>query len=156
LKRPAAPPKRISAKAEAMLTNTRTVLVEFGHCDPSGIVYNPNYFIWFDSSVHALLGRGGLSLKAMIAEFGIDGIPVVEYRSKFLSASRWGDELRIESRIAKLHRCAFDIEHRVVNADVVAVECAETRVLTGLDAQGRPRGRKLPDKVVALLSGSLA
>ena len=28
-----------------MLTNKRTVLVEFGHCDPSGIVYNPNYFI---------------------------------------------------------------------------------------------------------------
>ena len=136
-----------------MLTNTRTVLVEFGHCDPSGIVYNPNYFIWFDSSVHALLARGGLSFKAMVAELGVDGIPVVEYRTKFLSASRWGDELRIESSIVKLHRCAFDIEHRVVNAGVVAVECAETRVLTALDAQGRPRARDLPEKIVALLSG---
>jgi 4-hydroxybenzoyl-CoA thioesterase len=136
-----------------MLTNIRTVLVEFGQCDPSGIVYNPNYFVWFDSSVHALLARGGLPLKAMIAEFGIDGIPVVQYRTRFLNASRWGDELRIESSVVELHRCAFDIEHRVLNAGVVAVECAETRVCTSLDAQGRARARELPDKVVALLSG---
>jgi 4-hydroxybenzoyl-CoA thioesterase len=136
-----------------MLTNTRTVLVEFGHCDPSGIVYNPNYFAWFDSSVHALLTRGGLSFKAMVAEFGVDGIPVVEYRTKVLSASRWGDELLIESSIVKLHRCAFDIEHRVVNAGVVAVECAETRVLTSLDAQGRARARELPEQLARLFSG---
>ena len=66
-----------------MLMNKRTVLVEFGHCDPSGIVYNPNYFIWFDMSVHALLARGGLSLKEMIAEFDIDGIPVVNTSPSF-------------------------------------------------------------------------
>jgi 4-hydroxybenzoyl-CoA thioesterase len=136
-----------------MLANTRTVLVEFGDCDPSGIVYNPNYFVWFDSSVHALLTHGGLPFKEMVAELGIDGIPVVEYRTKFSSPSRWGDELRIESRIVKLHRCAFDIAHRVVNAGVVAVECAETRVLTAVDAQGRAKARELPDRLVALLSG---
>jgi 4-hydroxybenzoyl-CoA thioesterase len=136
-----------------MLANTRTMLVEFGHCDPSGIVYNPNYFVWFDSSVHALLTHGGLSFKAMVAEFGIDGIPVVEYRTKFSSPSRWGDDLRIETRIVKLHRCAFDIEHRVVNAGAVAVECAETRVMTALDAQGRAKARELPEKLVALLTG---
>ncbi len=136
-----------------MLTNSRTVLVEFGHCDPSGIVYNPNYFVWFDSSVHGLLAKGGLSLKQMIAEFGIDGIPVVEYRTKFLSPSRWGDELVIETRVVALRRSAFDIEHRVVNAGVVAAECAETRVCTAFDpAAGRARARELPEKLVAALS----
>jgi 4-hydroxybenzoyl-CoA thioesterase len=141
-------------QGNTMLTNSRTVVVEFGHCDPSGIVYNPNYFIWFDFSVHALLTRGGLSLKAMIADFGIDGIPVAEYRTKFLAPSRWGDELLIESSIAHLHRCAFDIEHRVINAGVLAVECAETRVCTALDAQQRRvRARELPEKLVVLLSG---
>ena len=137
-----------------MLTNSRTVLVEFGHCDPSGIVYNPNYFVWFDSSVHALLARGGLSLKQLIAESGIDGIPVVEYRTKFLAPSRWGDELVIESHVAALHRRAFDIEHRVVNAGVLAVQCAETRVCTALDAAtGRARARELPARLAAALAG---
>ncbi len=138
-----------------MLENSRTVRVEFGHCDPSGIVYNPNYFAWFDVSVHALLARGGISLKAMMAELGIDGIPVAEYRTRFLAPSRWGDELVIESRVVKLHRCAFDVEHRVINAGVLAVECAETRVCTALDAQqGRVRARELPPRLAAALSGA--
>lgn len=138
------------ASRNTMLRNNRRVVVEFGHCDPSGIVYNPNYFMWFDFSVHALLARGGLSLKALIADFGIDGIPVAEYRTKFLAPSRWGDELLIESSIVNLQRCAFDIEHRVINAGVLAVECAETRVCTALDAQQRRvRARELPEKLVA-------
>lgn len=137
-----------------MLTNKRIVPVEFGHCDPSGIVYNPNYFIWFDFSVHALLALGGLGLKTMIAEFGIDGIPVVEYKTKFLAPVRWGDELLIETSIANLHRCAFDIQHRVFNAGVLAVECTETRVCTATDLQqGRVRARALPEKLVELFSG---
>lgn len=137
-----------------MLTNKRTVLVEFGHCDPSGIVYNPNYFIWFDFSVHALLARGGLSLKKMITEFGIDGIPVVEYKTKFLAPARWGDELLIETGVLNLQRCAFDIQHRVFNAGVLAAECMETRVCTALDPQqGRVKARELPPQLVELFSG---
>jgi 4-hydroxybenzoyl-CoA thioesterase len=137
-----------------MLTNKRTVLVEFGHCDPSGIVYNPNYFIWFDMSVHALLARGGLSLKEMIAEFGIDGIPVVEYKSKFLAPARWGDELLFDTRVVNLHRCAFDIQHRVFNVGVLAAECLETRACTAVDPlEGRIKVRALPEKLVEVFSG---
>jgi 4-hydroxybenzoyl-CoA thioesterase len=138
-----------------MLTNKRTVPVEFGHCDPSGIVYNPNYFIWFDFSVHALLARGGLTLKEMIAEFGIDGIPVVEYKSTFLAPARWGDELLIETSVINIHRCAFDIQHRVFIAGIRAAECVETRVCTAFDQrQGRVKARALPEKLVELFSGS--
>lgn len=132
-----------------MLANTRIVPVEFGDCDPSGIVYNPNYFVWFDLSVHALLARGGLSLKGLITEFGIDGIPVVEYKTRFLAPARWGDELTFETNVTGLHRTAFDIAHRVVNAGVLAAECSETRVCTALDArEGRVRARPLPDRLV--------
>jgi len=136
-----------------MLTNKRTVLVEFGHCDPSGLVYNPNYFIWFDVSVHALLAHGGLGLKTMIAEYGVDGIPVVENKTRFLAPARWGDELLIETSVANLRRCAFDIQHRVFNAGVMSVECTETRVCTAVDPQqGRIRARALPEKLVELFT----
>ncbi len=138
-----------------MLTNKRTISVEFGECDPSGIVYNPNYFIWFDLSVHALLASGGMSLKGLMTEFGIDGIPVVEYKSKFLSPARWGDELTIETSVTALHRCAFDIQHRILNGGVLTVECAETRVCTALDKQqGRVRAFPLPEKLVAAFSAA--
>ena len=137
-----------------MLTNKRTIFVEFGDCDPSGIVYNPNYFIWFDLSVHALLASAGLSLKTLIAEFDIDGIPVVDYRCKFLGPARWSDELLIESSVTALHRCAFDIHHRILNRGAMVVDCAETRVCTAIDPlQGRAKAFPLPDKLVAALSG---
>ena len=137
-----------------MLMNKRTLSVEFGHCDPSGIVYNPNYFIWFDMSVHALLARGGLSLKEMIAEFGIDGIPVVEYKCKFLAPARWADELLLETSVVTLHRCAFDIQHHVFNDGVLAAECLETRVCTAVDPlEGRVKARTLPEKLVEIFTG---
>ncbi len=136
-----------------MLTNTRIVPVEFGHCDPSGIVYNPNYFIWFDLSVHALLAAGGLSLKELIDDCGIDGIPVVDYRCKFLSPARWGDELIIESGVIALHRCAFDIQHKISNNGALAVECSETRVCTAIDGeQKRPKAFPLPERLVKAFS----
>lgn len=136
-----------------MLTNKRTITVEFGQCDPSGIVYNPNYFIWLDLSVHALLAAGGLSLKGLIAECGIDGIPVVDYKCKFLAPARWGDELTIETSVVALHRCAIDMQHRVFNGGVLAVDCAETRVCTTMDAvAGRAKAFPLPEKLIKAFS----
>lgn len=137
-----------------MLSNTVSVHVEFGHCDPSGIVFNPNYFIWFDFSVHALLARAGTSLKALIGEYGIDGIPLVDNRARFMAPSRWGDDLVIETRVVALRRCAFELAHTVRNGDALAVECAETRVWTALDpAEGRVRAAPLPPGLIAMLSG---
>jgi 4-hydroxybenzoyl-CoA thioesterase len=139
-----------------MLTNKRIFSVEFGHCDPTGIVYNPNYFIWFDSAIHALLASGRISIKVLLSEYDFDGIPVVEYKTRFLAPSRWGDELVIESRVTDLQRCAFTVQHHISNNDVLSVDCTETRVCTGIDRQqgGRTRARPLPDKLVAALSGS--
>ena len=136
-----------------MLANTRIMPVEFGHCDPSGIVYNPNYFIWFDQSVHALLAAAGLSLKGLIADCGIDGIPVVDYKCKFVAPARWGDELTIETSVIALHRCAFDISHKITNAGTLAVECSETRVCTARDAkEGRVKAFQLPAVLVKAFS----
>lgn len=137
-----------------MLSNTRKLVVEFGHCDPSGIVYNPNYFIWFDQSVHALLAAGGLSLKGLINDCSIDGIPVVDYKCKFQSPARWGDELTIETSVTALHRCAFDIRHRITSNGVAVVECDETRVCTAVDKTlGRMKACPLPDRLAQAFSG---
>ena len=38
-----------------MFSNTRTVEIEFGDCDPAGIVYFPNYFRFFDDSTAHLI-----------------------------------------------------------------------------------------------------
>ena len=139
-----------------MLTCKRTLSVEFGHCDPSGIVYNPNYFIWFDTAIHALLSGRQVGLRKLMSEYSLDGIPVANYKVRFLLPSRWGDELVIDSSVIGIERCAFSVRHRVLNRDALAVECTETRVCTALDPQHGERvgARPIPEKLLAALSAS--
>ena len=39
-----------------MLTSRHQVTIEWGDCDPAGIVYFPNYFRYFDGSTNAHRG----------------------------------------------------------------------------------------------------
>ncbi len=136
-----------------MRKNERSILVEWGDCDPSGVVFNPRYFAWFDASMHALLTAARSGYDVLVARYGIDGIPLVENRAKFMAPVRYGDSIRLEAAVTKLHRCAFDLHHRVWKGDVLAAECFETRVLTALDReQRRSRATPLPEALVASLS----
>ena len=45
-----------------MLVNSRQVEIEFGDCDPAGIVYYPNYFRMFDAAT-AHLFEAALGMK---------------------------------------------------------------------------------------------
>lgn len=137
-----------------MLSNRRTLRVEFGDCDPSGIVFHPNYFAWFDASVHALLRAGGATLEQLLAEYGCDGIPLAESRIKFYLPSRSGDDLIIETTVTGIHRCAFDLHHRLLKDEALAVEVFETRIWTVYDTeQRRIRAQALPERMIQFFSG---
>ena len=45
-----------------MLKYTLTIKISWGHCDPAKIVFYPNYFIWFDQSVHFLFDKAGANM----------------------------------------------------------------------------------------------
>jgi len=137
-----------------MLSNRYPVFIEFGDCDPSGIVFHPRYFAWFDASVHALWRSAGFSLERLREKYGIDGIPLVETRAKFMAPSRSGEEAVVETTVTAIHRCAFDLHHRLLKGDEVAVEGFETRVWTALDPEtGQIRARPIPPDIMDLLSG---
>lgn len=139
-----------------MLSNRYEVFIEFGDCDPTGIVFHPRYFAWFDASVHALWRSAGFTLAQLAERYGIDGIPLVETRAKFLSPSRSGERVVVETTVTAVHRCAFDLRHRLLKGDAVAVEGFETRIWTTLDpATGRIKAAPIPPEVVALLSGKM-
>ncbi|MGO9006307.1 MAG: acyl-CoA thioesterase [Beijerinckiaceae bacterium] len=136
-----------------MLSNTYKVFIEFGDCDPTGIVFNPRYFAWFDASVHALWRSVDLSLARLIEEYGIDGIPLVETRAKFHAISRSGEEVVVKTTVTAVHRCAFDLQHLLLKGEIVAVEASETRLWTAFDPeQVRTRARPIPQDIVDLLS----
>jgi len=135
----------------AGLTNRREVFIEWGDCDPAGIVYYPRYFVMFDNATVALFAAAGLPKHQMVADHGIVGIPMVDTRARFVIPSRWGETIAIESRVATWKRSSFDIEHRVFKGDALAIEAWETRVWVAHDdtAPGGIKSRPIPDAVKA-------
>jgi 4-hydroxybenzoyl-CoA thioesterase len=136
--------------------NTRTVIVEWGHCDPGAIVYFPRYFEWFDAGTAALFEDAGIPKAAMLLRYGCAGIPVVDLRSRFLKPSTFGDRVTIESSITALRRSSFDLHHRLLRGDEVAVEAFVTRVWTVRASDGSLKSGAIPAEVIALFSGGEA
>lgn len=134
---------------------SRRLMIEWGHCDPAGIVFNPRFFEFFDWST-ALLVRAALGLEKaeMLAVYGLAGIPLVDVRASFHRPARYGEEIEIVSGIAAIGRSSFEVEHRLSNDGALAVEAREKRVWTVRDADnGRLRSQQLPAEVARKLMG---
>lgn len=142
-----------------MLTNTRKITVEWGDCDPAGIVYYPRYFEWFDASTAALFAAVGLTNAAMNNTWRVIGIPMVDTRAQFFIPSKYEEELTIETTILEFRRSSFDVRHRLMRQDgELAVEGRETRVWTMRDREDpeKLRSTAIPDEVKALFEAKQA
>jgi 4-hydroxybenzoyl-CoA thioesterase len=111
-----------------MLINQRTIRIEWGDCDPAGIVYFPRYFEYFDACTVALFERAGFRKREMMQQHGIGGIPLVDIKARFMIPSRFGDDVVAESSVTEWGNSSFVVRHRLRKAGALAVECFETRV----------------------------
>ncbi len=129
----------------------RQLTVEWGQCDPAGIVFNPRFFEMFDVStwqlIQALLG---VPQQDFPAAYNVVGAPLVDARANFLKPARFGDTIEIASRISEVRRTSFDIEHRILIGGALAVDGGETRVWAMRDAADpdRIRAVAIPAAVV--------
>jgi 4-hydroxybenzoyl-CoA thioesterase len=138
-----------------MFINRRSVTIEWGDCDPAGIVFYPRYFAMFDASTAFLFAAAlGCTKFEMLRRYDIVGIPMVDTGAKFLVPSKFGDVIDIESHVSAFRRSSFDVVHRVFRADgAVAIEARETRVWAGRhpDDPERIKGVAIPAEVSAAL-----
>jgi 4-hydroxybenzoyl-CoA thioesterase len=134
-----------------MLTNRKTIHVEWGDCDPAGIVYYPRYFAYFDNCTAALFEAAGLPKHQMLKAYGIVGIPMVDTRARFLAPSRFGDDVVVESSIVQWRRSSFDVQHKLYKGSTLSVECSETRVWAVRSAANPDaiEGQAVPADVIA-------
>ena len=138
-----------------MFTNRRKIQIEWGDCDPAGIVYYPRYFAYFDNCTAALFAAAGLPKHEMLRHYKIIGIPMVDTRARFLAPSRYGDEVEIESGITQWRRSSFDVRHHLYRGKDLAVECFETRVWAGRSPSDADKieGQSVPEEVIKKLGG---
>jgi 4-hydroxybenzoyl-CoA thioesterase len=137
-----------------MLVNSRFVRIEWGDCDPAGIVYYPRYFAFFDASTSALIERAlGMTKHDYLKAYDFTGHPLVNAHSRFLIPTRFGDDVRIDTTVAKFYRSSFDVHHRLFKNGAIAVEGFETRVwVQGDPLKGTMKGAPVPQDVIDRLS----
>jgi 4-hydroxybenzoyl-CoA thioesterase len=138
-----------------MLVNMRPLRIEWGDCDPAGIVYYPRYFVFFDNCTAALFEAAlGVTKHEWVRRYDIVGIPMVKTGGDFHIPSKYGDDLMVETTITDLRRSSFDVRHRMMKGDALAVEGVETRVWVGRhpDDPTRIKSQPIPAEVVARLS----
>jgi 4-hydroxybenzoyl-CoA thioesterase len=138
-----------------MFNNTRNTRIEWGDCDPAGIIFYARYFEIFDTSTTVLIERAlGMKKIEYLKAFDFLGHPLVETRAKFRLPTRFGDEIAVETALTACGRSSFKIEHRLSKSGVLAVEGFETRVWVVRDP-GDPKRMKsqaIPPEVVARLT----
>ena len=112
----------------------RQLTVEWGHCDPAGIVFNSRFFEFFDRSTwlmfEAALGMSSAEFKKV---FGVVGIPLVEAKASFMRPAKFNDGAEIASDVSEFRRSSFDVRHQMFIDGQLAAEGSETRVWAGRD-----------------------
>jgi len=82
-----------------MVDFTLNVSISFGHCDPAGIVFYPNYFRWFDRCFHTFLLKRGGGHRLLCEKLDAKGIGLMDVQARFPSPAMEGDEMALEMTI---------------------------------------------------------
>jgi 4-hydroxybenzoyl-CoA thioesterase len=137
-----------------MVVNRHKIRIEWGDCDPAGIVYYPRYFEYFDACTAALFESAGLPKRALFETYGIAGIPMVDTRANFIAPSTFGDDLVVESTITGFGKSSFTVHHKLFKGETLAAEGFEKRVWTVRppDDPQRIRAQAIPREVIDKLS----
>ncbi len=141
----------------ASLTFRRQLTVEWGDCDPAGIVFNPRFFEFFDANSWLLFESAlGVKQQQLASTYGIVGIALVDARANFLKPAKFGDTIEIASQVGEFRRSSFDVEHRISIGGELAVEGGETRVwaVRSTDDPEKIAAATIPKDVIAKFSVS--
>ena len=111
----------------ANLVSQRQFAIEWGHCDPAGIVFNSRFFEFFDWGTWTLFE---VALGVKPAEFVITHglIPLVDVDAQFLAPVHFGDVVEMTSQVREFGRSSFEVEHRLSTGGELAVIGREKRV----------------------------
>ncbi len=135
-----------------MLTYVRNTRIEWGDCDPAGIVFYPRFFAMFDSCTTGMFSQAlGMSKFQFIKHYDFLGYPMVDTRARFIKPAKFGDDVIVETTVTEFRRSSFDVRHRLTHDGALAVECFDTRVWAARDPNDpdKIKAKPIPDEVIA-------
>jgi 4-hydroxybenzoyl-CoA thioesterase len=125
-------------------TTDYKVLVEWGDCDPAGIVFYPYYFRWFDYATDQLFDEAGLPTHELVNRFGVVGKPIAEASSRFLMPSRYRQRFVVRTRVESWQEKRFTVLHQGFRDGQLLFEGREVRFLGARHPAHPDRLRAIP------------
>ena len=136
-------------------TTTHHVAVQFGDCDPAGIVFFPNFSRWMDAASLAFFMQCGVPpWRELVKTRGIVGTPLLEIHTKFIKAVTYGETITITTHVEEWREKVFVQMHRVTRGDDLICEGREVRAFVRRDPNDPERLRAIavPEDIRALCS----
>jgi len=119
--------------------------VQFGDCDPAGIVFFPNFMRWMDAASLSFFSQCGVPpWRELVATRGIVGTPLLEVNTKFIQAATYGETLAITTHVAEWRAKVFVQLHRVTRGNELICEGREVRAFVRRDDNDPQRLRAMP------------
>lgn len=138
-----------------MSVHTIRRTVQWGDCDPMGIIFYPNFYRWIDEASWALFHSRGVTTEWFMENFGIHGTPLIETGCVFRSPVKPGDRLTVEARIAEWTTRTMRLKHHFACGERAVADGFEVRVWVTPDASAPDgiRSAPIPDAVRERLQG---
>jgi len=109
-------------------TTVYDIKVQFGDCDPAGIVFFPNFSKWMDAaSLHFFMECGVPPWRELVKTTGIIGTPLLEIHTRFMRPATYGQTLQIYTSIEEWRDKVFIQKHVVKRGEELLCEGRETR-----------------------------
>jgi 4-hydroxybenzoyl-CoA thioesterase len=127
-----------------------TVTVQFGDCDPAGIVFFPNFSRWMDAaSLAFFIDCGVPPWRELVKTRGIVGTPLLEINTKFTKAATYGETLTIATHVEEWRNKVVVQVHRITRAradggEDLICEGREVRAFVKRDEHDPDRLRAIP------------
>lgn len=134
-------------------THVYRVAVQFGDCDPAGIVFFPNFSRWMDeASLAYFMACGVPPWREMAKTRGIVGAPLLEIHTRFYQPATYGETIEVHTTVEEWAIKTFRHRHVVRRGDVVLCEGTEVRAFCRRDPADpeRIRAIRIPDDIKAL------
>lgn len=119
-----------------MYTSETYIRVRYGETDQMGYVYYGNYAMYYEVGRVEALRKLGLTYKEL-EEMGVM-MPVLENRSKFISAALYDDNLKVVTTIREKPGVRIKFEYDIFNGEGVLIHQGETMLAFVDKKTGRP------------------
>ena len=117
-----------------MLIYTRNARIEWGDCDPAGIVFFPRYFAMFDSCTTALFSQAlGMSKYQFTRHYEFARLSDGGHARALPQADQVRRRRGDRNQGREFRRSSFDVQHRLTLDGELCVECFDTRVWVARD-----------------------